>query len=254
MRRALSFERKLSERISPRVRRFDGGVAFFNVDAPSIYDLNFLLVTAGLERGPSAPALAAHADRVQGAAGLRHRQIRIQDARLGRTLTPWFQRHGWKVTRLLWMSLTELRDGDETRRVDEVDVGEYTALAEATTRAEPWGKDPEVVRGLNEKNRLLAELTGARFFAVRRYNRLVSGCHLYSDGRTAQIEEVGTLERHRNRGLARAVVSAAALAALEEACDLVFLVADDYDWPKNLYRKMGFEALGRTYQFLLTQA
>jgi len=235
------------------VRRFDGGLAFFNSHAPSIYDLNFLLVTAALERGASGPALAARADRLQGDAGLRHRQIRIEDPRLGRKLAPWFRRRGWTVTQLLWMRLGELRRGDEMRRVEEVNVGEWAALSEATTRAEPWGKDPQVLRGLNERNRLLAELTGARFFAVRRYKRLVSGCHLYSDGRTAQVEDVGTLARHRNRGLARAVVSVASLEALENGCDLVFLVADDYDWPKNLYRKMGFESFGRTYQFLLRQ-
>jgi ribosomal protein S18 acetylase RimI-like enzyme len=248
----LSFDRRLYERISSRVQRFDGGIAFFNPETPSVYDLNFLLVTSCLERGASGAALAARADRLQGDAGLRHRHIRIEDPRLGRKVTPWFRRRGWKVTRLLWMTLRDLRPG-EIGRPEEVDVGEFAALGEATMRAEPWGKDPEVVRGFLEKNRLLAELTGARFFAVRRYNRLVSGCHLYSDGRTAQIEEVGTLERHRNRGLARAVVSVAALEALEEGCDLVFLVADDLDWPKNLYRRMGFQTLARTHQFLLTQ-
>ena len=31
--------------------------------------------------------------------------------------------------------------------------------------------------------------------------------------------------------------------------DLVFLVADDEDWPKELYRRLGFDELGRLYKF-----
>ena len=148
------------------------------------------------------------------------------------------------------MVLGELRDVD-TRRVEEFDFEEYSTFATATTQAEPWGKDPEVVRGLGEQDRMLFESVGARFFAIRRYNRLVSGCELYSDGRTAQVEEVGTLERHRGRGLATAIVVAASKEALREGCDLVFLVADDADWPKVMYRRIGFRPLGRTYQFHL---
>ena len=31
--------------------------------------------------------------------------------------------------------------------------------------------------------------------------------------------------------------------------DLVFLVADDRDWPKQLYSKLGFDPVGRFWQF-----
>jgi hypothetical protein len=34
----------------------------------------------------------------------------------------------------------------------------------------------------------------------------------------------------------------------------VFLVADDDDWPKEMYAKLGFEEAGRTFQFLLKPA
>ena len=64
-------------------------------------------------------------------------------------------------------------------------------------------------------------------------DEIASTCELYSDGVTAQIEAVITLEQHRNKGLARAVVMAALDDALAEGHDLVFLVADDDDWPQR---------------------
>ena len=54
---------------------------------------------------------------------------------------------------------------------------------------------------------------------------------------------------HRRRGLARAVVRAALRSALGAGHDLVFLVADEADWPKELYREIGFEPLGVTRAF-----
>ena len=78
----------------------------------------------------------------------------------------------------------------------------------------------------------------------------VCSADLYSDGRTAQIESVLTLEEFRRRGLGRAVVAEAVRAALSSGHDFVFLIADDEDWPKNLYVRMGFEPLGRFYDFL----
>jgi hypothetical protein len=48
------------------------------------------------------------------------------------------------------------------------------------------------------------------------------------------------------------------MRAVEEALaaghELVFLVADDDDWPKDLYARLGFETIGRTWSFLRTPA
>jgi hypothetical protein len=40
------------------------------------------------------------------------------------------------------------------------------------------------------------------------------------------------------------VVAAATRAALLEGAELVFIVADDEDWPKELYAHLGYEAAG----------
>ena len=57
-------------------------------------------------------------------------------------------------------------------------------------------------------------------------------------------EDVGTLEEHRGRGYASAVVLHAAELARRAGADFVFLVADAQDWPQHLYRRLGFEPIG----------
>jgi ribosomal protein S18 acetylase RimI-like enzyme len=83
-----------------------------------------------------------------------------------------------------------------------------------------------------------------RFFAVEVDGVVASYTDLYQDGADAQVEDVGTLPEHRGRGYATAVVLAAIAAARADGAEFVFLVADLDDWPKELYRKLGFDELG----------
>ena len=96
--------------------------------------------------------------------------------------------------------------------------------------------------------RFSARLAARDFVAPA--GRPTAACRLYSDGRTAQVDEVGTLEAARGRGLASAVVLAAVAAAQASDHDLVFLVTNAADWPQDLYRRLGFEAVGDVYEFL----
>jgi hypothetical protein len=47
------------------------------------------------------------------------------------------------------------------------------------------------------------------------------------------------------------------MKALEEARamghDFIFLVADSRDWPKDMYRRLGFDDIGEKYAFLLSE-
>jgi ribosomal protein S18 acetylase RimI-like enzyme len=56
---------------------------------------------------------------------------------------------------------------------------------------------------------------------------------------------------HRNRGLARAVVSLATARGRDQA-ELVFLCADAHDWPQHLYRRLGYEPIGLLHRFCPT--
>jgi predicted GNAT family acetyltransferase len=132
--------------------------------------------------------------------------------------------------------------------VREVDGPTHRLAEAATVREEPYGRDEDVVRQLVEMRTALAgAVPAARFFvgAVDGVDAAVTT--LYSDGATAQVEDVATLRDHRRRGLARAAVSAAIDAAVEMGHRFVFIVADDDDWPKELYGRLGFDPVGRAW-------
>jgi ribosomal protein S18 acetylase RimI-like enzyme len=249
--RALAFL-SLADKGGTRRERFAYGTARFDDRVPLRWDSNFLLVEDAPEH-VGAEELAAEADRVQGAAGLRHRKLELRDERLGDRLTPDFKRLGWTVHRTVLMA--QQREPD--RRPDLSFVQEVDAEALREPRAEQqrtyeWGADPEVAEQLYRAKLLAAEQVTIRFFAVVADGRPVSWTDLYLDGTTAQIEDVATLEPYRGRGYASAVVLRAVDEARRAGTDLIFLLADDEDWPKELYRKLGFDELGRTFEFIKT--
>jgi predicted GNAT family acetyltransferase len=90
------------------------------------------------------------------------------------------------------------------------------------------------------------------FLGVREAGAIVARADLYLDRATgvAQIEDVMTDTGHRKRGLARAVLVDALRRARDAGCDLVFLVADADDWPRQLYARVGYTPVGNTYEFL----
>jgi predicted GNAT family acetyltransferase len=97
---------------------------------------------------------------------------------------------------------------------------------------------------------LVARTGNARHLAAFVDGEVAGGADLYSDGRTAQVEDVSTFPAFRGRGLASAVVLHAVGEALAARHDFVFLVADAADWPKELYARLGFEPLGHKWTFL----
>jgi GNAT superfamily N-acetyltransferase len=130
----------------------------------------------------------------------------------------------------------------------EVDEPTIRAVEAQTIGEEPYG-EPAIVEQLLASRSAFGRAGNARYFVAASDG--VDACHatLYSDGVVAQVEDVGTLKAMRRRGLARAACSAAIDAALEAGHELVFLVANDDDWPKELYGKLGFEPVGRPWAF-----
>ena len=117
----------------------------------------------------------------------------------------------------------------------------------------PWAT-PEVVEQLFRAKTLIGERVTARFFGVELDGTVVSYADLYVDGADAQVEDVGTLPEHRGKGYATAVILRAIEQARAAGADFVFLVADAEDWPKELYRKLGFDDLGHYTKFFAPPA
>jgi ribosomal protein S18 acetylase RimI-like enzyme len=242
--RIRAFDRAFLERLAERSVRGRYGTAFFVDRLPRVYWLNAVAVDLGIEA--SAAELASEADRLQ--AGLRHRKIAIDDE-LGAAVEGDFRAAGWRVDRLLIM--VHRSDGAELEAsVDEVEPGELEPVWAAGIREGEYGRDEDVVRQLVEAQHRRRRAVRVRYFAARVDGRIASYCELFSDGQTAQVESVMTLERFRGRGLGKAIVAHAVREARAAGHSLVFVVADADDWPKELYRRLGFEPVGRIWDFI----
>ena len=226
--------------------RFGTGV--LNADFPRSWAHNFLRVAEGTR--PSADELEAEAERLHSAAGHRHRHVVVRDAALGERLSDGFRRAGWQVDRTVYMvhRRPPERAGD-TSAVREISFQEARPALEAFVRGAPYGDSEETVRQLVDRTVLTARAADVRHLAVFADGRIASTCQLYTDGRTAQIEDVFTFDGFRGRGYASATVLRALELAYAGGHDLAFLEADAEDWPRHLYARLGFDEVARTVSF-----
>jgi len=217
------------------------GTAVYTDELPRRLDGNYLRV----EHDAEPEELVGEAQR------LERRVIFVPDPKLGEKLAPWFAEQGWRIDRNLVMA--QLREPERTADLSLVrEVGEK-ALRPARRRLlaeHPWA-EPEVVEQLFQGRAVIAQQVRVRCFGLPVDDEIVSYTDLYSEGPDAQIEDVGTLPEHRGRGYATAVVLAAAAAARSDGADFVFLVADAEDWPKELYRRLGFDEVGHYTKFFV---
>jgi ribosomal protein S18 acetylase RimI-like enzyme len=220
------------------------GRAVYTDEVPKRSDCNYLWI----ERGGHPEDLVAEAER------LERRLIFVPDPELGEKLAPWFADHGWRIDRHLVMA--QLREPEKTADLSLVRELEEEALRPPRRRlmeGYPWAK-PEVVKQLFQAKTLIGRRVTARFFGVLVDDEVVSYADLYVDGADAQVEDVGTLPEHRGKGYATAVILEAIEQARASGADFVFLVADAEDWPKELYRKLGFDELGHYTKFFMPPA
>jgi GNAT superfamily N-acetyltransferase len=247
--RAVAFESALRKRSAEQVIPFRFGHAYFNSKYPQVWDLNAVCVEARGEVDPGE--IASDAELLHTDAGHAHRRVDALDDGVGATCKPFLTRLGWESDRLVHMAYRG--GGDRTTasaRVDEVKVEDLRAFRAEIARSEPWAEDGETVSMLLDANVLWSEAGSARHFAVREGGKVVSATDLYSDGRTAQIEDVATSPDHRGKGLASAVVLRAVEEALASGHTFVFLIANDENGPKELYGRLAFETIGHTWSFL----
>jgi predicted GNAT family acetyltransferase len=243
--RIVGFCRYLDECCSERIFSSFLATALLCESLPRVYDRNFLRVE---DAGANANELAALADRIFGAAGMAHRKIVSDSAEIGERLTPQFESMGWKIERVIAMVHSGSVEQEPLPLVAEVESEEMIPFWEQENR-EGHPDNEELVRQLTQQNLLVKGKIDCQYFARRLDGRVVSGCQLYSRGGTAQVETVGTLGEYRNQGLASSVVRRAVWEAYASGHDLVWIMADEDDWPKALYAKLGFSPVGRFFDF-----
>jgi ribosomal protein S18 acetylase RimI-like enzyme len=247
--RIRAFEVDLLERCSDRVEETSFGRAYLHLGFPLRYSSNLIRVEGSLD-GIGADALAADADGVFGEhEAFTHRRVEVSDEANAARLEREFLDLGWGIERDVLMA--QRRDPEARPRIEVRDAGYADArpVIETVMRGQPFADSEEVVEQLVGYRAVLEREVGARFFIADVDGEPAAVCEGYVLGDVAQVEDVNTLEPFRGRGLASAVVLEASAWGRARGAELVFLVADVDDWPKELYRRLGFDEVLRSWVF-----
>lgn len=237
--------RRAEEGACDQVLKTAHGTAMLTPSLPLVWQVNAIRVE---DPQASVAQLVAEADEVQ--AGFGHRKLVMHDEQLGERLAPELAQAGWNVFRVLIMLRSRPADRPEPPGAGaEVSRDVGAAALAAFRREQPFGWQNEAVRQLAAMDDRYTSVLAARDFASPPDDPACA-CRLYTYDGLGQVDEVGTVEARRRRGHARAAVAAAADAASADGCEQVFMVTDGADWPQQLYRRLGFDEIGATYEFL----
>jgi hypothetical protein len=249
LRRALAFNRALYERTCERREEHRWGVALFDARRPSFWTLNGLYAGAPLD-----PAVPAH--DVIGELGRlypdhRHRTMILCDEAAGGRLAPGLRERRWQADHIVYMALERGRDRPPVPGLAREASEEELRAVERAVLAEDRGHDAAVIEEvLDGRAAIRAATPVTRRFVGALGGRDGATATLFSDGEVALVEDVATLTSLRGHGLARAAVCAAIDAAVAGGHELIIIGADDDDWPKQLYGRLGFADLGRVWSFV----
>lgn len=198
----------------------------------------------------TAADIIADADRLL--APLRHRWVVVDSEPLWRSLDDDFAAAGWgHQTHLL---MVHRRPPDHRPPLDGVREVGHDDIRAAEMRymaTQPWCTSEEPALQVLEHHLRLGARLGERCFAAHDGDDVTAFAKLRFRAGVAQVEDVVVLPEHRGSGLGRLVTTAALTAGLRLEPELLFIVADDDDWPKELYARLGFEPAGRTRMFHL---
>jgi ribosomal protein S18 acetylase RimI-like enzyme len=224
------------------VQRVNLGILHRNDRFRHLYWQNFLSVDPDPEL--TADVLITELDRLF--AGLPIRHVSVADAETAKQLRQGFLDGGYKEAAFVTMELRRPPD----REPPPADVVEVDAAVLAPS-VEAFGqrvRDDDAVR---ELCRLKEESggNGVRFLAARVDGEVAGWCEMRCDESGGQVEDVVVLEPFRGRGLARALVCGAIERLQTDGRDPIFVVANDNDTVKDLYKKLGFDDDRRRWSF-----
>jgi ribosomal protein S18 acetylase RimI-like enzyme len=244
--RVHAFERSvLCDRVTDVVP-LRGGVGVRHRDLPVAYDHNHLRYDAP----PPAAEVLADAEAVLGGAGLAHRSVVVADDPAGERLIDPLVAAGYDHSAQLAMAATEPpARGGRSADVVRLDLADRVAAARADWRRDRPGWPEATVELLSRQASTLPAGAAVTFLGVRRGDEVVARADVLVRDGVGQVEDVLTHPDHRGRGYASALVLAALGSARSAGAEVVFLRAEEDDWPQHLYRRLGFTPLGRAHSF-----
>jgi ribosomal protein S18 acetylase RimI-like enzyme len=247
-----AFEGRLLRQVSTRVEPFEWGTAFLDDNLPQRYYSNFLRTETDLI-DVSADDLIAAADQILGDDRYEHRLVIVRDEAAAERLAHGFADAGFTREPEVVQLLRREPDRPGTIDVDIVSFAEARELI-LQTHLEDEELPDAIAAPFTDARAKYETAIGAQFFVAHVDGEQAGLCELYIDGEDAQVEDVGTILRFRNRGVARSVVLAACEAARAAGATRIWILADDEDWPKQLYERLGFDRLATDVGFLRSPA
>jgi GNAT superfamily N-acetyltransferase len=248
---ALAADRAMRRRAALEATPVAGGLAVRHPGLHDVHFLNAVLLDAGGRRVTGAEA-AVLAERHQG--DLDHRHVVFDDAGAGERAAVELRDAGWERGRTVFMGFTgdaaAVPQDARARAISEagMDALQLANLRDETPEAHARGT--VAARLLDTQRRLRATTPSRCFGAGEPGEEPAAMCTLFLDAdvdgrRVAMLTDVATRVARRERGLGRAVVSAAVAHAGGWGADLIVVGADADDWPQLLYAALGFAPIGR---------
>lgn len=247
---ALGVNRELQARASEKVP-VDGATIVRNLNAPDIYDANFVTAITAANPG-EVDAMLNAVEREM--ADLPYRRFDIDpmtppavEARLGL--------EGYRENPVLLMGLEgELAGRAEPHEIRQVESAEDWAALGSLTEAD-WREGMAKIGGTTAREgaRRLIDM----YFGIRRAKSSPPRWWLaYLDGApraylsswegldgVGQVEDLFTQPDFRFRGLARALLHHCVADARHHGAGSVILICNPNDTPKNMYAEMGFHPI-----------
>jgi ribosomal protein S18 acetylase RimI-like enzyme len=244
--RVLAFERVVLCDRATDVVTLRGGVGVRHRDLPVAYDHNQLRY----DTPPPARDVLADAEAVLGGAGLAHRLVTVAgDAAGERLIDPLTAAAYTHSVQLLMVATAPPTRGAGTAEVVRLDLAARVAAARADWRREQPDWPPQTVDVLSRQATTLAAAAATAFLGIRCGDEVVARADVLVRDGIGQVEDVNTHPGHRGRGLASTLVLAGVGVARAAGAGLVFLRAEEGDWPQHLYRRLGFTDRGRSHSF-----
>lgn len=250
--RCARFAIDLSVEASEAAAEHSWGISVLNPSIPLVWDANQLHIT---DPGLKGDEIVYLADEILGGAGMAHRSVNLYDEAAGERVAPAIERLGWKSERTIDMVLegepaTGRRDVEVTQHPQDEIEGLRRRLITSDLEALASTKGDVMVAQLLEWGYCLARGGGDLWLAAAGDDgEPASSCRLLGRDGAGQIEDVGTIEHARERGLGGAVTAAAARLSIARGDDLTFITALADDWPRLMYERMGFRPVSIVWTF-----
>lgn len=249
--RASQFLSRSLELTADSIQQIEGGWAIRTPSLPQVWSLNQVSFAEPI---PWSRALKLADEHL---AGIPYLHLVAEDE-IGRGFVAPLRGEGFKVEREVVMTIADGPDQGAARSRTTpagpaVIEPDEQAVLEVVRR---WVAGDERMTSAEEVEQVLqAGLREGRAWGERRFGiagedgKLAAITKLRVDGETAQVEDVYTVPEARGRGFARTLVAHAVRVAQHSGHDVIFIVADDEDWPKHLYARLGFRPARLRWEF-----